>query len=323
MNPDHEKELALSEKSLGERRGIWQEFWRNFRKNRLSVIGGVIVVVFILIAVLAPLIAPHNPVEHFDAPDGQRNPMGIMSQSEEGKLFILGSDKFGRDILSRCIYGTRSLLKLAIGAVSIAFLFGVVMGAVAGYKEGTWIDEFLMRTVDILLSFPTLVLAVALLGAFGIGKMHIGPFVISNMFKIMIVIAITYAPRFARVMRGVVLQEMTEDYVDAAKASGASGPRILLREIFINTVPPIMVQASLMMATTVLTSASLSFLGLGLQPPHPSLGIMLDESRDYLFLGAWWYAIAPGAFISLAILGFNLLGDGLRDALDPKQARRV
>jgi ABC-type dipeptide/oligopeptide/nickel transport system permease subunit len=143
------------------------------------------------------------------------------------------------------------------------------------------------------------------------------------MFKIAIVIAITYSPRFARVMRGVVLQEMSEDYVDAAKVAGGSGWQILAREILINTIPPLIVQGSLMMATTVLTSASLSFLGLGLQPPRPSLGIMLNESRDFLFLKAWWYPLVPGVFILLIILGFNLLGDGLRDSLDPRQARRT
>ena len=166
-------------------------------------------------------------------------------------------------------------------------------------------------------------LALALFGDFGIAKTRIGPFTLSNMFKIALVIAITYSPRFARVMRGVVLQELSEDYVDAAKMAGGSGWQILTREILINTVPPLIVQASLMMATTVLTSASLSFLGLGLQPPRPSLGIMLNEARDFLFLGAWWYPLVPGIFILLIILGFNLLGDGLRDSLDPWQARRM
>ena len=317
---DHARIL---DQDLREHRSILQEFWRNFRKNKLSVIGGFIVMVYVLVALLAPFVAPANPVKQFNAPAGQRNPMTIMSTSKEGHLFILGSDKFGRDILSRAIYGSRTLLKLAVGAVAVAYILGVIMGAIAGYNEGTWIDELIMRTVDIMLSFPTLVLAIALLGAFGIGKTQIGPITLSNIVKIMIVIAVTYAPRFARVMRGVVLQEMTEDYVDAAKVAGSSGTRILTREIFINTIPPIMVQASLMMAETVLTSAALSFLGLGLQPPHPSLRIMLDESRDFLFLGAWWYAVVPGLFISLAILGFNLLGDGLRDSLDPRQARRV
>jgi ABC-type dipeptide/oligopeptide/nickel transport system permease subunit len=267
-----------------------------------------------------------------------------LSRSEEGTLFLFGSDKFGRDILSRAIYGCRTLLQLAASSITIAFALGVLMGGVAGYRKGSWVDELIMRVVDIMLSFPTLVLAIALVGAFGVGKTHIGPITLSNMFKIAIfgvgkthigpitlsnmfkiaiVIAITYSPAFARVMRGVVLQEMAEDYVDAAKMSGGSGWQILGGEIFVNTIPPLIVQASLNMATTLLTSASLSFLGLGLQPPRPSLGIMLNEARDYLFGGAWWYALVPGTFILLIILGFNLLGDGLRDSLDPRQARRT
>lgn len=315
----------LEETKLGMRahRGLLQEFWHNFKKNKLSLVGGVIVLSYFVIAVFAPLLAPYNPVEQFNAPRGEHNPLPPLSRSREGQLFLLGSDKFGRDILSRAIYGTRTLLQVAVGSIAVALVLGVSMGAIAGYKKGTWVDELVMRLVDIMLSFPTLVLAIALLGAFGIGKTRIGPFVLSNMVKIMVVIAITYSPRFARVMRSVVLQEMTEDYVDAAKIAGASGGRILTKEVFVNTIPPIIVQASLMMATTVLTSSSLSFLGLGLQPPHPSLGIMLNEARDFLFLRSWWYAVVPGVFISLAILGFNLLGDGLRDSLDPRQARRV
>ena len=304
-------------------RGLLEEVWHNFKKNRLSLTGGVIVMLSIVVAVFAPVLAPYNPVEQFNAPPGQHNPLPPLSRSEEGKLFLLGSDKFGRDILSRAIYGCRTLLQLAASSITIAFVLGVLMGGVAGYRKGSWVDETIMRVVDIMLSFPTLVLAIALVGAFGVGKTHIGPITLSNMFKIAIVIAITYSPAFARVMRGVVLQEMAEDYVDAAKMSGGSGWQILTGEIFVNTIPPLIVQASLNMATTVLTSASLSFLGLGLQPPRPSLGIMLNEARDYMFGGAWWYALVPGVFILLIILGFNLLGDGLRDSLDPRQARRT
>lgn len=306
-----------------EHRGLLQEVWRNFKKNRLSLVGGFLVIFFLLIAIFAPLLAPYNPVEQFDAPPGEHHPMAPLTRSEEGNFYLLGSDKFGRDILSRAFYGTRTLLQLAFGSIVIALALGMLMGATAGYKGGGWVDETIMRFVDILLAFPTLVLAIALLGAFGIGRTTIGPVTLSNMFKIAIVIAITYAPRFARVMRGVVLQEMSEDYVDAAKVSGGSGGQIMSREVLVNTVPPLIVQASLLMATTVLTSASLSFLGLGMQPPRPSLGIMLNEARDYLFQRAWWYALVPGLFIFLIILGFNLLGDGLRDSLDPRQSRRM
>ncbi len=318
-----EAEVAITKLGIRTHRGLLQEFWHNFKKNKLSLAGGVIVMIFMLIAVFAPVLAPYNPVEQFQAPRGEHHPLPPMSRSRDGKLFLLGSDKFGRDILSPAFYGSRTLLELALGSIAIALVLGVFMGAVAGYMKETWVDEVLMRVVDVMLSFPTLVLAIALLGAFGIGQTHIGPITLSNMFKIAIVIAITYSPRFARVMRGVVLQEMAEDYVDAAKIAGGSGWRVLTRDILVNTIPPLIVQSSLMTATTVLTSASLSFLGLGLQPPRPSLGIMLNEAREFLFVKAWWYPLVPGVFILLIILGFNLLGDGLRDSLDPWQARRI
>lgn len=309
--------------TVGKHRGLLEEVWHNFKKNRLSLAGGIIVMISIFVAVFAPVLAPHDPVKQYRDPPGQHSPLPPLSRSEEGALFLLGSDKFGRDILSRALHGCRTLLQLATGSIAIALTLGILMGGIAGYRKGSWVDELIMRVVDVMLSFPTLVLAIALMGAFGIGKTHIGPITLSNMYKIAIVIAITYSPAFARVMRGVVLQEMAEDYVDAAKMSGGSGWQILTGEIFVNTIPPMIVQASLSMATTVLTSASLSFLGLGLQPPRPSLGIMLNEAREYLFGGAWWYPLVPGLFILLIILGFNLLGDGLRDSLDPRQARRI
>jgi ABC-type dipeptide/oligopeptide/nickel transport system permease subunit len=323
MMTENTGEETAAELGLGKHRTLLEEFWKNFKSNKLSFAGGVIIIIFALVAILAPFIAPYSPLRQFDSGPGEHHPLAPFSRGDEGRLFVFGTDKFGRDILSRAVFGCRTMLQLAVGAIAFSFTLGVIMGAVAGYNEGTWIDEVIMRIVDVMLSFPTLVLAVALIGAFGIGKMELGPITISNLFKIMLVIAITYSPRFARVMRGVVLQEMGEDYVSAAKVSGASNSRIIVKEIFLNTLPPIMVQASLMMATTILTSASLSFLGLGLQPPRPSLGIMLNEARGYLFLGAWWYALVPGLLISFAILGFNLLGDGLRDSLDPRQARQT
>ena len=304
-------------------RGPLSEFWHNFRANKLSLMGGVIVALFVVAAIFAPLLATANPVEQHRAPAGMHNPLPPFSTSEDGQFFLLGSDKFGRDIYSRALYGTRAMLRLAVGAVAVSFVIGVAMGAIAGYNRGRWIDEVIMRVVDITLSFPALVLAIALLGALGIGATKIGGVTLSNTFKITVVIAVTYAPRFARVMRSVTLQEVSEDYVVAAQVIGASDSRIIIREVLVNTIPPIIVQGTLMMAETVLISASLSFLGLGLQPPAPSLGVMLNEARDFLFQGSWWYAVVPGVFISLAILGFNLLGDGLRDSLDPKQARRV
>jgi len=304
-------------------RGLLETFWRNFKKNKLSLVGAGIVISFIIMAVFAGLISPYNPSEQFKAAPGEHHPLRPLSKGEDGKLFLLGTDKFGRDLLSRSLFGSRTLLEVAVGAITVAFITGASVGAVAGYKNGTWIDELLMRAVDVMLSFPTLVLAIALLSVFGLGAMKIGPFTISNMLKVTVVIAITYSPQFARLMRSVVLREMAEDYVTAAKASGASNIRVLGKEIFPNAVPSMMVQASLMTATAVLKASSLGFLGVGLQPPHASLGIMLSEAQGFLLVGAWWYALVPGVFISLAVFGFNLLGDGLRDSLDPKQARSI
>jgi ABC-type dipeptide/oligopeptide/nickel transport system permease subunit len=201
-------------------RGLLEEVWHNFKKNRLSLAGGIIVMISIFVAVFAPVLAPHDPVKQYRDPPGQHSPLPPLSRSEEGALFLLGSDKFGRDILSRALHGCRTLLQLATGSIAIALTLGILMGGIAGYRKGSWVDELIMRVVDVMLSFPTLVLAIALMGAFGIGKTHIGPITLSNMYKIAIVIAITYSPAFARVMRGVVLQEMAEDYVDAAKMSG-------------------------------------------------------------------------------------------------------
>jgi len=320
MNRDNGK-AAVQERE--RHRGVILEFWRNFRSNALSLTGGIIVAIFVVMALLAPLLSPADPVKQFKVSSGMHNPLPPLTSSAEGHFFLLGSDKYGRDILSRALFGTRAMLRLAVGAVALSLFIGMIMGAVAGYNRGSWLDEVIMRIVDIMLSFPALVLAIALLGALGIGETKIAGVTVSNTFKIMIVIVIAYAPRFARVMRSVTLQEVSEDYVAAARVMGASDTRIIVKEIIINTIPPVIVQGTLMMAETVLISASLSFLGLGLQPPAPSLGVMLNEARDYLFQGSWWYAVVPGVFISLAILGFNFLGDGLRDSLDPRQARRV
>jgi len=327
---DRRKQAAVIRDEVVERggrtqayRGSIAEVWHNFSKNKLALIGGVIVLIYATLAIFAPLLAPCDPVKQFDAPPGKHNPLPPLTRSQEGHLFLLGSDKFGRDILSRVLYGMRSLLEVSFFSVAVATLLGVLLGAVAGYKKASWVDELIMRIVDIMMSFPSLFLAVALLGAFGIGKTKLGPLVVSNVMKIMVVIAITFSPRIARVMRSAVLKEMAEEYVDAARMAGASGAEILIREVFINTIAPIVVQASLMMADAILLSSSVSFLGLGLQPPRPSLGLMLNEARDFVFVGAWWYSIIPGALIALAILGFNLMGDGLRDALDPRQVRKA
>lgn len=309
-----------------EHRTQLQQFWREYRRNKLSIVGGVLIVAMLLVAIFAPVLAPHDPAQQFDAPDGEYNPMPpgstLIVENENGEevgemTAYLGSDNHGRDILSRIIFGLRTLMMVALGVVSFAMLIGVTAGAIAGFYGDSWVDEIIMRFMDVLFSFPSLILAVAVLGVLGVGETEFGSFTLPNLVKIIIVIGIVYIPSFARVMRGSVLKEMEEDYVDAAKSLGASDAHVLVRDIAVNTIPTVVVQGTLYMGTAVLAAASLSFLGLGLQPPRASLGLMLSNARGYLYSGEWWFSVFPGVVIVLAILGFNLLGDGLRDALDP------
>lgn len=316
----------------GEHRSQLEMFWREFRRNKLSIIGGGLIVVMVVIGALAPVVAPHDPVEQFDAPEGEYNPMPpgsemvVTNSNGEATGTItahLGTDNHGRDILSRSIYGLRTLLTVSLGVVLFAMLVGVTAGAIAGYYGDSWIDEIIMRFMDIMFSFPSLILAIAVLGVLGVGSTEFGDIVLPNLLKIIIVIGVVYIPSFARVMRGSVLKEMEEDYVDAAKSLGASDGHILVKDIAVNTIPTVVVQGTLYMGTAALASASLSFLGLGIQPPKASLGLMLSNARGYLYSGEWWFSVVPGIVIVLAILGFNLLGDGLRDALDPHHTQEA
>ncbi len=302
-------------------------FWREFRRNKLSLVGGSIIAVMILTALFAPVLAPHDPIQQFDAPEGEHNPLPpgatVIEKDASGQTIgtttvLLGTDHHGRDILSRLMFGLRTLLTVSLGVVLFSMAIGATAGAIAGYYRNSWVDEIIMRFMDILFSFPSLILAIAVLGVLGVGKTSYGSFTLPNLLKIIVVIGIVYIPSFARVMRGSVLKEMEEDYVDAAKALGASDRHVLTKDIVVNTIPTVVVQATLYMGTAVLASAALSFLGLGIQPPKASLGLMLSNARGYLYSGEWWYSVFPGVIIVLAILGFNLLGDGLRDALDPR-----
>lgn len=311
----------------GTHRTQFEMFLREFRRNTLSLVGGAIVLTLVLAAVAAPVLAPHNPTTQFNAPGDQSNPLPpgseVVVTDADGEVVRtvtvpLGTDHFGRDILSRLIFGLRTLLVVSLGVVGFSMLLGVTAGAIAGYYGDSWIDETIMRFMDVLFSFPSLILAIAVLGVLGVGTTEYGSFVLPNLVKIIVVIGVVYIPSFARVMRGAVLKEMEEDYVDAAKSLGASDRHVLVKDIAVNTVPTVVVQATLYMGTAVLASAALSFLGLGIQPPNASLGLMLAEARGYLYSGEWWYSLFPGLVIVVAILGFNLLGDGLRDALDPR-----
>ena len=218
----------------------------------------------------------------------------------------LGTDMLGRCILSRIMYGARVSLSVGFVAVGIAALLGIAFGVTAGYYGG-WIDSILMRMVDIMFSFPGLLLAIVIVAVIGQG-----------LDKAMIAIGIVYAPQMARIMRGSVLYIKEMEYIEAQKAIGSNNWRIIFRHVIPNSMAPVIVYGTLMMATAILDAAALGFLGLGAQPPTPELGAMLSESRFYIVSGAWWAATFPGIAIVLAVLGLNLLGDGLRDILDPR-----
>lgn len=280
---------------IGPRLEQLRWFWSTLSRNHIAVFGLSIIIIMIVLAVLAPYIAPYG-YEKMVLPD--------RLQPSSAK-HLLGTDQFGRDILSRMLYGARASLLVGLGGVAIAICIGVLLGAVAGFY-GRWVDEIIMRIMDILLAFPYIILAVALMAM-------VGP----SLRNIILVMGITRTPRFARVTRGSVLTLKEMDFVTAARALGQRDWRILTRHILPNCLTPIVVMASLSVATAILTESALSFLGLGIQPPQASWGTMIADGRRFM-LDAPWIATFPGIAISLTILGYNLFGDGLRDALDPK-----
>ncbi len=276
------------------------DIWRRFVRNRLALAGLAIVLLLCVAALAAPIIAPADPARQ--VLDDKR--------TKPGSDYLLGADEFGRDILSRVIYGSRVALIVAFLAVGSATILGGAIGLISGFVGG-WVDEVLMRLMDILLAFPYLLLAIAIISALGPG-----------VFKTTIAVAIWAIPNFARVVRGQVLTLKERDYVLAARALGARTPRLLLVHITPNTIAPVIVFASLYMANAILLEAALSFLGLGVQPPQASWGLMVASGRDFLRI-APHVATIPGLAIMFAVLGFNLLGDGLRDAIDPRLRNRM
>jgi peptide/nickel transport system permease protein len=267
-----------------------------FKRNRLAVIGLVLIGFFMIIAVFAPVIAPFDPIaQNYDR---------LLQPPNSTHWF--GTDNLGRDVLSRAIYGTRVSLTAGVVAVSLAVLMGVLLGLTAGFLRGI-ADDIIMRVIDAMLAFPFLVLAITLAAVLG-----------PSLENAMLAIAVVSIPVFARVTRGQVLSERERDYVQAAKALGANDLRMMLQHVLPNIAGPIIIQSTLSIAGAILAESSLSFLGLGVQPPTPSWGEMLNVARGYL-RDAPWTAIAPGILIFIAVLAFNLLGDGLRDALDPRQ----
>lgn len=264
-------------------------------RQRSFVLGILLIGTMALCAVLAPLISPHDPVEqNFDS-----------TLQSPSLRFLLGTDMFGRDQLSRIIFGARISFMVGLISVGIALLAGGLLGLLAAYARG-WLDNLIMRVMDVLLAFPFLLLTIAIMASFG-----------TNLVNAMIAIGIVYTPSFARITRAATLGVMEQGFIEASQALGSSPMRLMLRHVLPNITGPLIVQTTLSLAFAILAEAALSFLGLGTQPPTPSWGLMLNEGRSF-FNTAPWLAIFPGVAITLAVLGFNLLGDGLRDALDPR-----
>lgn len=289
-----------SKKSPEDRHPMLDQLGQLWR-NKTSVAGLIVVAGFVLAAIFAPSLSPHDPVE--TALYDQLKPPAWKDGGSDKN--ILGTDDLGRDIFSRIIYGARVSLIVAVVSVGLAFVLGTLLGSISGYYKGA-LDNVIMRIMDIILAFPYLLLAIVVVA-------FLGP----SLQNAMIAIGITYVPRFARIVRGSVLEEFEKDYVMAAKAVGARDWRIIFIAILPNCLGPLIVLTTLSFASAILDAAALSFLGLGAQPPTPEWGAMIASSRS-LILRASWVMTFPGIAILLAVLGFNLLGDGLRDALDPR-----
>jgi peptide/nickel transport system permease protein len=271
------------------------EVWRRLKRNRAATVGGMIVVLFVIIALLAPFISPYPPNEG-DLEKRLKPPT---------REHLLGTDALGRDLLSRVIYGARISLQIQVVAVMIALVVGTFLGMVGGYYGGK-LDHLIMRLMDILLAFPGIFLAISIIAVLGTG-----------LTNLMLAAGIYSVPQFARIVRGSVLTLKEKEFIEAARAVGENDFNILFRYLLPNSIAPIIIQTTLRMATVLLTASGLSFLGLGVQPPTPEWGAMLSNARAYL-ITAPHVATVPGLAIMLVVMGFNLFGDGLRDSLDPR-----
>lgn len=280
------------------RKERWTSFLDAIVQNKAALVGAIIIALYIVMMLLAPLIAPYDPFEI--SLEDKLTPPSIEH--------LMGTDDKGRDIFSRILYGSR--LSMGVGFTSVMFgaFFGITLGLIAGYY-GKWVDTVISRMLDVMLAFPGILLALAIISALGPG-----------LINVTIAVGVFSIPLFARIVRGSTMEVKQLEYIDAIRTIGANDFTIIFRHILPNILSPIIVQGSMRLATAILSAAGLSFLGLGAQPPSPEWGAMLSSGRDFLF-SAPYMAIFPGLMISILVLGFNLFGDGLRDALDPKMKK--
>ncbi|HEX3710208.1 MAG TPA: ABC transporter permease subunit [Pseudolabrys sp.] len=282
----------------------FQEFYADFKRNRGAVAGLLVIFVLLFLAITANLVSPYSPtltndVAFLQPPFWQ--PGGTFAHP-------LGTDAIGRDMLSRLIFGARLSLLIGAAVVSLSVLVGTVLGLVAGFFRGL-VEIAIMRVMDIVLTLPSLLLAIVIVAILGPGVMNA-----------LLAVAIVLLPHYVRIARATVIAEISKDYVTAARMIGAGSLRLMVKEVLPNCAAPLIVQATLGISTAILDAAALGFLGLGAQPPTPEWGTMLADAREFI-LRAWWVVTLPGLMILITVLAFNLFGDGLRDALDPKLKR--
>lgn len=294
-------EIALQEQAPPS---PWRELWRDFRRNRGALVGLAVVVTLVLVATFANVIAPYSPTEQYT--DAVLQPPSF--QPVGGHVFLLGTDPVGRDLLSRLIYGSRLSLLIGLVSVGLSLTGGVLLGLLAGFFRGG-VEFTIMRLMDIMLALPSLLLAVAVVAILGPGLMNA-----------MDAIAIVMLPHFVRLTRAAVIGELAKDYVQASRIAGASTARLMFDTVLPNCAAPLIVQATLGFSSAILDAAALGFLGLGAQPPTPEWGSMLASALEFI-QSAWWVVTLPGLAILVSVLAFNLMGDGLRDALDPRLKR--
>ena len=296
--------MSTVQTTAGRQPSALAEFWYYFSRNKGAVLGLAIFLLVLFIAVFAPLIAPHSPIEQY------RDKLLLPPFWMEGgsTSFLLGTDAVGRDIFSRLIYGARYSLFIGLVVVTLSVIAGVLIGLIAGYFRGS-VDIIIMRVMDIILAFPSLLLALVLVAVLGPG-----------LTNAMIAISIVNQPHFVRLTRASVLAEREKEYVVASRVSGAGTMRLMFKTILPNCLGPLIVQATLAFSAAILDAAALGFLGMGAQPPTPEWGTMLAEAREFI-QRAWWVVTFPGLAILITVLAINLMGDGLRDALDPKLKR--
>ena len=283
-----------------------REALRRLVHHRSAQVGMVILGIMVICAIFAQYIAPYDPTQIMLNVDRRAKPcIHLLGCPADQPEHIFGIDGNSRDLFSRVIFGARLSLQIGLATVTFAILIGGIIGAIAGFVGG-WLDDFLMRTMDVLMAFPSLLLANAIVSVLGTG-----------LIKALLAIGIVSIPRYARLVRSTVISIKQLDYITAAESLGANRTRLLFKHIMPNAMTPLIVQATLGIATAILDAAALSFLGLGAEPPKPEWGLMLGEERGSIF-NAPHLVIFPGLAIMLTVLAFNLLGDGLRDALDPR-----